>query len=162
MKSVLSATTRHRRLLLALVPLALAGCSMFGKAASTADEKTAAKPAPSLIRQPGAKTVVVGVVDAGGANIELARDQELTVRLPDTVAGGYEWSLAGFMPGVLDVQGPKFERGRRDGASSEFEGNAVWQFKPATSGMATLRFELRRPNNTAAAIQVVNYTVTVP
>ena len=59
MKPVQFAVVDRRALLLALAPVLLAGCSMFGKAASTADEKTAAKPTPQLISQPGKKTVVV-------------------------------------------------------------------------------------------------------
>lgn len=162
MKPVQFPVVDRRALLWALAPVLLAGCSMFGKAATTADEKTAAKPMPQLISQPGKKTVVVGIVDSAGARVALEREQQLLVRLPDIVAGGYEWSLVDFVPGVLDAQGPKFERALRSNSIAEFEGSSSWEFKPTGSGTVTLRFELRRPRNTAPAIQVAVYTVTVP
>ena len=147
-------------LLLAMAPVLLAGCSIFGKPTSPFEDKAAAKAPVQTISNPGRKVLLVGL-DQAGARIELGLDQQLQVRLLTKVALAPEWSLVGHVPGVVEVQGPKFEPDARGNISGEVEGDTVWLVRPTAAGAVTLRFEYRRPRNTAPASQVVTYDVVV-
>jgi predicted secreted protein len=146
-------------LTLPLTSLLLAGCSLFGKPASIADSKPPVA-RMELIRDAGKKVLVVGTED-NGARIELTREQGLTVRLANPSASLLEWSLVDGPGNTLTTQAPKFERDPRSAAAGEAEGHTVWLMRPVAPGTVTLRFEFRRPRNTAPALQVVTYIVTV-
>lgn len=147
------------KITLMLAPLVLAGCSLFGLPAATAESKPPVARA-ELIRDAGKKVLVVGT-DDNGARIELAREQSLTVRLANPSASLLEWSLVDGPGSTLTAQGPKFERDPRSAAAGEAQGHTVWLMRPTAPGTVTLRFEFRRPRNTAPAVQVVTYSVTV-
>ena len=147
-------------LLLALAPFLLAGCSIFGKAASPFDAKVVAKAPVQTISIPGRKVLLLGLEQAG-ARVELGLGQQLQVRLLTKAALAPEWALVGLVPGVVEVQGPKFEPDARSNVSGEVEGDTVWLIRPMAAGTVTLRFEYRRPRNTAPAVQVVTFDVVV-
>ena len=146
--------------LLALAASLLAGCSIFGNAASPFDDKAIVKAPAQVISNPGRKLLRVGL-DQAGARIELGLDQQLQVRLLTSVALAQEWALVGHAPGVVEVLGPKFEPDARSNMTGQVEGDTVWQIRPTAAGMATLRFEYRRPRHTAPATQVVTFDVFV-
>lgn len=147
-------------LLLALAPFLLAGCSIFGKAASPFDDKAVVKAPAQTISNPDRKLLLVGL-DQAGARIELGLDQQLQVRLLTRVSLAPEWTLVGHAPGVVDAQGPKFEPDPQSSVSGEVEGDMVWRIRPTAAGTVTLRFEYRRPRNTAPAVQAVTFDVVV-
>ena len=147
-------------LLLALAPVLLVGCSIFGKSASPFDDKAVVKAPTQTISHPGRKLLQVGL-DQAGARVELGLDQQLQVRLLTNVALTPEWALVGHTPGVVEVQGPRFEPDARGSVSGPVEGDTVWLVRPTAAGTVTLRFEYRRPRNTAPATQVVTFDVIV-
>ena len=143
-----------------LAALALAGCSLFGKPVNPLDAKAAVKAPAEVVRNPGRKSLVVGL-DQAGARIELGLDQQLSVRLLTRVAQLPEWTLVDLAPGVVQAKGPRFEPDVRTNFSGEVEGATVWQLKPVAAGNVTLRFEYRRAHSTAPAVQVVTYDLVV-
>lgn len=146
--------------LAALILVMLTGCSLFGKPASPFEEKAAVKVPVATVSDPTRKVLRVGLGQAG-ARVELGLDQQLQVRLLTAVALAPEWALVGHASGVVDAQGPTFEPDVRGNISGEVEGDTVWRIRPTAPGQVTLRFEYRRPRNTAPAVQVVTFDVVV-
>ena len=130
-------------------------------AACATPEKPAPVAPPPVVQSAGKKVVTVSAGQSG-AQVTLDKAQELVVRLPLGVAAGVEWSLVDLKPGVLNVQGGKFERELRSSNDEESSGAMVWHFMPAASGTVTLNFDLRRPRRLDPAVRTVSYTVTVP
>ena len=137
---------------LALVATLLGACAT--------PDKPKAPPPPPPVASPGQRVVTVSDANAG-AGVTLESAQELVVRLPIGPATGLEWSLADLKPGVLAVQGMKFERALRNTNVEEAAGATVWHFRPQASGVVTLSFELRRPHSLQPPSQTVSYDVTV-
>ena len=151
---------RPSALLMAVAAVGLAGCSVLGLPSFGGDDKGAVKPPPATVSHPGRKVVLVGLEQAG-ARVELGLDQQLQVRLLTPVAAAPEWSLIGPLPANVSVQGPRFEPDVRGNVSGEVEGDTVWQIRPTAAGSVLLRFEYRRPRNTAPATQVVTFDVVI-
>ena len=149
-----------RALTLAFATACLGGCSILGLPSIAGDDKAVVKPPVPIISEPGRRVVRVGL-DQAGARIELGIAQQLQVRLLTRVSATPEWSLVGHVPGVVDVQGPKFEPDAHSNTSGDVEGDTVWHIRPTAAGVVTLRFEYRRPRNTAPAVQVVTFDVAV-
>ena len=145
---------------LAFATACLGGCSILGLPSIAGDDKAVVKLPVPIISEPGRKVVRVGL-DQAGARIELGIGQQLQVRLLTRVSATPEWSLVGHAPGVVDVQGPKFEPDTHSYISGDVEGDTVWRIRPTAAGVVTLRFEYRRPRNTAPAVQVVTFDVAV-
>jgi|GEM_PF-1385440 len=151
---------RTAAVLLALAAAGLAGCSVLGLPSIGGDDRGAVKPPPPAVSQPGRKVVLVGL-DQAGARVELGLDQQLQVRLLTKAAEAPEWSLIGPVPASVSVQGPRFEPDVRSKVSGEVEGDTVWHIRPTAAGSVLLRFEYRRPHNTAPATQVVTFDVVI-
>jgi predicted secreted protein len=116
--------------------------------------------APSLIQSPEKKLITVSELN-DNAHIILEAAQVLIVRLPIDAIPGREWSLVDLKPGVLTASAPKFERVSMVVNEGDATGTIVWHFTPEAAGTVALKFELRRPRSLDAAVQAVNYTVTV-
>lgn len=129
-------------------------------ACSTTAEKPRPAATQSVIQQPGKSSVTVTEADAD-ARIVLDKSQTLVVSLVLAGNANPDWSVVDLKPGVLTVQGSKFERALRSTNGDESTGSTVWRFKPEAAGEVTLRFELRPPRSRDPALQTVTYAVTV-
>ena len=104
---------------------------------------------------------VVVTEDDAGSTIELAVDQELTVRLSSNPTTGYSWSYTYVPEGVITSLGEA--RYTQDSPALVGTGGvADFPFRAVHEGRATLRLEYRRPweRDTPAAQEVV-YSVSV-
>ena len=139
---------------------AAAALALLAAACAMPEKPVPVAPLP-VVQSPGKRLVSVSAAQSG-AQVTLDKAQVLVVRLPLGVAAGVEWSLVDLKPGVLSVQGAKFERELRSSNDEESSGAMVWHFVPAASGTVTLNFDLRRPRRLDPAVRTVSYIVTVP
>jgi inhibitor of cysteine peptidase len=105
------------------------------------------------------KTVYVTEAESG-RTIVLSVGQELVITLASNPTTGYNWSHQSSSPNVLRVAEEKYVATEPVLIGSGGEHRVV--FSAAATGQTTLRFEYRRPWETAApAEQVVEYDVQV-
>ena len=145
---------RTRAIAVAALLAALTACSML--------EVEAPKPAPvqAVIQKPGQKVVRVSA-DNNGASVVLEPSQLLVVSLATSISSGLEWAPVDLKPGVLRVQGSRFDSSMRPIDYEEGTGLTVWQLQAQAPGSVALKFDLRRPHSLDAAMQTVTFNVSV-
>lgn len=82
------------------------------------------------------------VETANGQTIDLAVDDEFTVRLPENPTTGHRWELRSRAAAVCRVESDKYEAPQ---AAHGAGGDHVWGFRAMRSGAAELLFVYRRP-----------------
>lgn len=102
---------------------------------------------PGLASSPDvAKSAVTVTANDTGHIIDLARGQELIVRLASNRTTGYGWTLADSAERVLAPQGePEYVRDPTRFNEVGVGGTEVWRLKATRAGQQTLRFHYRRP-----------------
>ena len=98
-----------------------------------------------------------------GQQVDLQRNQDVTVSLEANPSTGYRWDVILAAPTVLDRAGDEqFVAATTTGGAVGAAGKSVWHFRAARTGTDLLRFAYRRPGDkNVPAARTVVYTMNV-